>query len=392
MRRTLFVSLALLAGCGLLLSVACGGAGAVRGGSEPVATGNAVVQGTVRGSTLGLQVAVVGTPLTAPVDDEGQFALSNVPPGSATLRFEGGGVDARVTVSGLVDGQVTSLDVTVSGGSAQVTGTPTCTPTAETFFSGTIDSISGTQLVVSGRRVDASQNQKVWRGERRIQLSELQAGEKVKVWGVLRGDGVVVSEEIAALTGGGGSGETWFSVDGKIDAVASGGTNALDVHGSPNAAYYPTLVIAGRTIQTGEGTKFKWSSGAALDPREIKAGQTAHAEGWKKTDGSLRATGVTVEGTGGSSSPTWVTFKGAVEGVQFDAIAAADVHGNPNAGYPTLKVAGRSAKTDGSTAFKWSDGSALDCKLIVAGDQAYVEGWSKPEGYVLATKVVVDKR
>jgi acetyltransferase-like isoleucine patch superfamily enzyme len=57
-----------------------------------------------------------------------------------------------------------------------------------------------------------------------------------------------------------------------------------------------------------------------------------------------------------------------------------------------MKVAGRYVQTDGSTVFKWSDGSSLDPYAIVAGDQARVEGWSQPEGYVLAAKVVVTRR
>ena len=103
--------------------------------ASPVA-GNAVVQGTVTGASAGLQVGVVGTPLVAPVDEEGQFALAGVPRGTATLRFEGSGIDARVPVPGLQDGLVTSVTVHLSGGTAQLSGTPSCTPTAETFFSG----------------------------------------------------------------------------------------------------------------------------------------------------------------------------------------------------------------------------------------------------------------
>jgi hypothetical protein len=284
-----------LAGLAIALAAAgCGGSAAVTGeGAAPSAAGSAVVQGTVTGASAGVQVGAVGTPLVAPVDDDGQFALAGLPAGTATLRFEGAGLDARVPVPGLQDGQVTSITVHVSGGTAQLTGTPSCTPTAETFFSGVIDSIAGSRLVVAGRAVDASEVEKVWRGERRIPLSDLQVGEKVKVWGTLRGDGVVLAEEIAALTAGPGStGETWVSFRGKVESVA------------------------------------------ALD---------------------------------------------AAPGVRGSCVLR-------------MKVAGRDVKTNASTVFRWSDGSDLDPYAIVSGDRAYVEGWSKPEGYVLATRVVVDKR
>jgi Domain of unknown function (DUF5666) len=390
MRRNLLVSLFLsLAGLAISLAAAgCSGSSSVAGPDAAVApaAGNAVVQGTVTGAGAGLQVGVVGTPLVAPVDEEGQFALAGVPAGTATLKFEGGGIDARVSVPGLQDGLVTSITVQLSGGSAQLTGAPNCAPTADTFFSGILEQMAGTRLVVAGRTVDASQIQKVWRGERRIQLSDLHVGEKVKVWGTLRGDGVVAAEEIAALTSGPGSdGETWVSFTGVVESV---GASALDLHGNPNTGSHPTLLVKGITVRTDGGTKVKRSDGSAMSASEIKVGQGVAVEGWKKADGSVRATLIVVEGTGTGTGATWVTFKGRVEGVTA-ADAAAGVHVSC---VLRMKVAGRYVETDGSTVFKWSDGSALDPYSIVAGDKAYVEGWSKPEGYVLATKVVVDKR
>jgi hypothetical protein len=291
MRRNRFVCLSLAGLFLALLTEACGGSSAVTGpeAASPVA-GNAVVQGTVTGASAGLQVGVVGTPLVAPVDDEGQFALAGVPPGTATLRFEGSGIDARVPVPGLQDGLVTSVTVHLSGGTAQLSGTPSCTPTAETFFSGTIDSIAFPRLVVAGRAVDASQVKKVWRGERRIQLSELQAGEKVKVWGTLRGDGVVLAEEIAALTKGPGStGETWVSFTGKVESV---GASSLDVQGNPNVG--ANLVVKGITVRTDAQTKVRRSDGSPMSLGEVKVGQTATVDGWKKADASVRATQIVI--------------------------------------------------------------------------------------------------
>jgi hypothetical protein len=385
MHRKRFVCLSLAGLFLALLAGGCGGSSAVTGpDSAPPVAGNAVVQGTVTGAGAGLQVGVVGTPLVAPVDEEGQFALAGVPSGTATLRFEGSGIDARVPVPGLQDGLVTSVTVHLSGGTAQLSGTPSCTPTAETFFSGTIDSIALPRLVVAGRAVDASQVKKVWRGERRIQLSELQAGERVKVWGTLRGDGVVLAEEIAALTTGPGStGETWVSFTGKVESV---GASSLDVHGNPNVG--SNLVVKGITVRTDAQTKVKRSDGSPMSLGEIKVGQTATVEGWKKTDGSVRATQIVVEGAGTGGGATWAAFKGRVDSV-VALDAAPGVHGSC---VLKMKVAGRYVQTDGSTVFKWSDGSVLDPYAVATGDQAYVEGWSKPEGYVLATRVVVDKR
>ena len=146
MRRKRFVFLS-LAGLAVALAAAgCGGSSAVTGSETEASvapvSGAAVVQGTVTGAGASLQVGVVGTPLVTAVDDEGQFVLSGVPAGTATLKFEGTGVDTRLSVPGLQDGLVTSITVQLSGGSAQLTGTPNCTPTAEAAFSGVLDQMA----------------------------------------------------------------------------------------------------------------------------------------------------------------------------------------------------------------------------------------------------------
>ena len=275
MRRTRFVYLCLGGLAVALAAAGCGGSAAVTGpeAEAPVA-GAAVVQGTVTGAAAGLEVGVVGTSLVTEADDEGQFVLSGVPAGTATLKFEGAGVDARLAVPGLQDGLVTSIKVQLSGGSAQLTGTPNCGSTAEAAFSGVLEQMAGTSLVVGGRAVDASQIKKVWRDGRRIQLSELKVGEKLKVWGTVRGDGTVVAEEIEARTPGGTGGQVDFR--GLVESVSA---SALDVHVSCET---PTLVVAGHEVRTDGTTRFKWSDGAALSPGEIQVGDRARVVGWNK--------------------------------------------------------------------------------------------------------------
>ena len=82
-------------------------------------------------------------------------------------------------VQGLVDGQVLTVVLQLTGGTVQVTGIPTCAPTAQTEFSGQLESISSTQLVVSGRTVDVTQLQKVWKPSGRAQLSDLKVGDRI---------------------------------------------------------------------------------------------------------------------------------------------------------------------------------------------------------------------
>jgi hypothetical protein len=278
MRRTHFVSLC-LAGLAVL-AAGCGGSAAVTGPDvqQAPATGAAVVQGTVTGAAAGLEVAVVGTPLATELDQEGQFVLSGVPAGTATLTFQGAGVDARVELSGLQDRQVTSITVQLSGGKAQLTGTPNCGPSAETAFSGALEQMAGTSLVVGGRAVDASQVKKVWRDGKRVQLSDLKVGEKLKVWGTVRGDGTVVAEEIEARTPGAGGPGSWVEFRGVVEGVSA---SALDVRGSCEAN---TFVVSGHTVKTDGTTRFKWSDGTALSASEIVVGDHAQVAGWSKGD------------------------------------------------------------------------------------------------------------
>ena len=307
MRRVnLMVCLVLAALAGVMTS-GCGSTSAVTGPDEPVATGSSVLHGALLAPGIsgassapgvsaqseggGWVVSVAGTSLSSAVDQDGRFVLAQVPAGSVTVKIEGPGVSAQVAVSGLVNGQVTSVEIRITGGTAQLATDPKCTPTAETYFSGSLDQRAGTQLVISGRSVDASQIVKVWRGERRIQLSELEIGEKVKVWGVLRGDAVVLAEEIAALTTGADSKKTWTTFSGKVDSVE--GKSFLP-NPTPTKSY-PSLYVAGRKVKTDTGTQFKWSDGTALDASQIRAGDHAYVEGWTLPEGYVQATRLVID-------------------------------------------------------------------------------------------------
>jgi len=150
----------------------------------------------------GWVVSVAGTSLSSELDQEGRFVLSMVPPGSVTLADRGPGSECPGLRERACERPGDSVEIRVHRCGAQLTTAPKCTPSAETFFSESLDQAAGTKLVVAGRSVDASQIKVILRGGRRIQLSDLEVGELVKVWGELRGDGVVVAEQIQGLTEG----------------------------------------------------------------------------------------------------------------------------------------------------------------------------------------------
>jgi len=290
MRRTKIAGLAIAGVCLALLSAACGGSGTVTGASPatPAATttavsGNATVQGSVVDGIEGLRVDVAGTSLTTRTDMDGRFSFSRVPAGTVTLLFQGSGVNAKLVVTGVQDGKVTTITVSVSGANATMPKAPTCDPSADTFFTGTIESINGTTLVVDGHTVDTSQVKKIWRGNRRIYLTDLKVGEKVKVWGKLRSDGVVIAEEIALIQGDpGDDGTSWFAFNGVIEAIGSSAVSGSCV--------YPTLVVSGKTVVTGPGTAFVTGDGTTYDAATLTVGTKVYVEGWKKPSGAVMAT------------------------------------------------------------------------------------------------------
>jgi hypothetical protein len=311
MRRVSVVVCLWLAGLAGVATSGCGGSAAVTGADDPVpvARGSSVLHGAVvapgiggvatapapsaQSGGSGWVVSVAGTSLSTELDADGRFVLTLVPSGSVTIRIEGPGVSAQLAVSGLVDGQVTSVEIRVTGGGAELASAPKCTASAETFFSGSLDQAVGQQLVVAGRSVDASQVKVVWRGARRIQLSDLELGEKVKVWGVLRGDGIVVAEEVQALTSGL---QTWVAFSGRVDHVGSGFLSRDDVTANPypTPTPYPVIVVKGITVKTSADTKVRLGSGGELAACDIKVGQTAAVEGWKKPDGLVYAARIVI--------------------------------------------------------------------------------------------------
>jgi hypothetical protein len=319
MRRTRSSSLPLAVLAISVIAAGCGGSSSVTGPDEgpgaPV--GAAVVQGTILGGSFAaadgdvfalsggghVTVTVEGTSITTTVDEEGGFILTQVPAGTVTLIFEGPGINARLTVSGLVDGQVLSLECTVTGSTAEIATPPHCTPQKKTKITGILESKSGTQLVVGGQRVDASQVRKVWRGDSRTELQYVDVGEKVKVWGALKGDGLLVAEEIKALSKGKAQ---WVVLEGRVTSVVSstadihanpnsgssscGTASTGDIHANPNSSSCPTIYVDGVKVNTNGNTKFKRVNGSNLDPASIGVGGHAYVEGWQGPGQAILAT------------------------------------------------------------------------------------------------------
>ena len=124
------LSLALVGGLAL---ASCNGDGASPMAPSSGAGSGATIQGLVNpsGSTSGgasfgataagsgsLTVMVVGTDLVAEVGANGQFTITNVPPGRVQLHFTGASTNATLDVGTVAPNQTLQIVVRVSGSSA----------------------------------------------------------------------------------------------------------------------------------------------------------------------------------------------------------------------------------------------------------------------------------
>lgn len=118
MRRANVILSLVLAGLASVITSGCGSSSAVTGADEQPGGGASVLHGALLAPGIGSAsapgvsaqsggsgwvVSVAGTSLSSEVDEDGRFVLAGVPAGAVTVKIEGPGVSAQVTVSGLVD-------------------------------------------------------------------------------------------------------------------------------------------------------------------------------------------------------------------------------------------------------------------------------------------------
>ena len=154
----------------------------------------------------GIKVTVVETGQSTTTDVSGTFVLS-APAGTATLRFQGQGIDAQLTISGLTAGQTVTITVHLSGSHADMDddqgddGThDTCfTAGAKAEVEGLIDSKTASSITVvqQGKgdfRCLISASTRIRKGNRTLTLNDLVAGARVHVSGTGRGASAGVCE------------------------------------------------------------------------------------------------------------------------------------------------------------------------------------------------------
>lgn len=279
-------------------TIACGGSASMTGPDAPAAAApasrGATIQGTVQSgvaasevsaaSVGGIRVSVVGTSLQVTTDGSGRFTLSGVPAGRVELRFEGSGIDARLTIEGLVAGQTLELTVRVSGNSASRVDDGD-DDDDEVEFEGTIDSVSpgDNSLVVASRKVIVTPGSTriLGRNDQPITLASLAPGDRVEVEGAAQSDGSIRAEKIKLE-------------DEDDDDDGDDDEEEVEFEGSVSALN--PLTIAGRRVTTNTSTRYLGHRGDPVPASDVlKVGNKVEVEGRLQTDGSVLAEKIKLE-------------------------------------------------------------------------------------------------
>ncbi len=382
-----FVSL--LAGAVALVGFACGSGSSVTGPTAatstapaaapaavaPPAAAGATIAGTVRIAGVGvsapnavraqsttLRVTVVGTSITATTNGAGQFTLTGVPSGEVQLHFEGSGVDAILTVSGLQNGQTVTINVVCSGNQASMDDGKNGDTGSEVEITGTISGIGSNQLTVGGKTIKVDSNTKIFDEKgAAITLAMLKMGDAVVVEGTTQSDGSVLAQKIRRSNG-----------DGDGDGDDPGGTQQVNFAGTVGTVGSSSLTVGGKTVQVNFNTTIVDSTGANLMLSAIKTGDTVDVSGTTQSDGSIMANKIKDESQGSSNQQ--VEFSGKISSI----------------GSGQLTVSGKTVMVNGSTSIVGEDGKTLMLTDLKMGESVEVTGTMQSGGSILASKIKLE--
>jgi hypothetical protein len=183
--------------------------GTVNSASSTASTGSPTSMAGAMGSATvaGISVSVVGASVTTTTDSVGRFVLNGVPSGSVTLHFQGQGIDATLTLTGLTDGETLTISVRLSGSKAElepgetespspepvpspaVSAFPTCfAPSEHAEVEGNITAVGTSSITVTQESHGAflctvSSSTEIRHGHTKLALRDLHPGDHVHVSG-----------------------------------------------------------------------------------------------------------------------------------------------------------------------------------------------------------------
>ena len=317
-------------------------------------------------------VTIVGSDVSTTVDGGGNFTLTNVPPGTVQLRFQGRGADAMLTISGVEADDRLQITVTLNGSSARLDAQEKTSRgngngngngnngngNNGVDVNGRIDSIdsSARTLRVNGSTVLVTNSTVIRHGNRRFEFSDLRVGDHIQVKGSRNGS-MVTASEIKVEQGGNGDDDDDDEDD--VDRTQIRGTVSLLTGLCPGL----TMTVAGSRVVTNAATRFEDVTCGTLGN-----GMLVVVDGIRRNDGSVLATEIDRE-----DSDQTTEIRGTV------SLLTGLCPGM------TFTVAGTSVVTNGATRFAPTACSALRNDMRVT-----VQGIRRDNGSVLATSVAAE--
>jgi len=146
-----------------------------------------------RGS--GVTITVAGTGISTTANNQGQFTLDNVPPGTVTLSFTGPNSNATVTLTGVSAGDKVTITVTVNGSNAHVDSEQHSHGNGGEF-EGRITAIDtgAKSFTASGMTIKLTDTTVIRHGNKTLQLADLKVGNHVQVRGTRDGTTITATE------------------------------------------------------------------------------------------------------------------------------------------------------------------------------------------------------
>ena len=243
-------------------------------------TGQALSALSLTGSSFaslagpGLTVTVVGTTSTAPVNPNGTFTLTNVPPGDIQLQFTGTGISATLTVTGVNGGDELRITVEVSNNTATLQSVTRKDKLNKVEIEGAVVSGTCASFVVNGTTITTDAATQYSKGA----CANIVTGAVVQIKGSTMADTTVRATEVR------------FKKEEGVDDGDSGEKTKLELEGTVSAGACGSFTVKSIVVTTDAATIFK--NGRC---EEITTGVRVHVRATPTSAGTALATLVNIQ-------------------------------------------------------------------------------------------------
>lgn len=320
-------------------------------------------------SAAGMSVRVVGTEISAQVNERGEFSLAGVPPGDQHLRFSGHGNDATAPLNGIRPGETIRIQVVVDGSTAIIEA-DSRQPGTQVEVEGLVESLPpitapGT-LVVAGRTIRVDTSTTITEGGAARTFDDLRIGYRVHVR-ASSVDGTLVAGTIVIQN-------TRTDSPVNLNGVIS------DLSGTASAFRF---VVNGREVRGDGETAFSGNTTRTVDFGNLENGLRVEVKG-VQGDGFVYAQRIHVTFEDPTPEPE----------PDPDQQESASIHGKltsiggsaPNL---VLVVGGTTVRTSGATDVR-RRGDLQPLSALALGQSLHVVGTRRSDGSLDARLIKID--